>query len=68
MKNKKLKLEDLKVNSFVTDVQKDKVKGGADLDSIICLTGVYPTLPVQACTEDYTTRCFTNNLTHTCNN
>lgn len=62
---KKLALGDLKVKSFVTDIntQADKVVGGAK--TIICLTGVYPTLPVQACTEDYTTRCFTGTTAHT---
>jgi hypothetical protein len=60
MKNKKMKLEDLKVNSFVTEINTNMIKGGAE--SIVCLTGVYPTLPVQACATD-TTSLFTNNLT-----
>jgi len=68
MKNRKLKLADLKVNSFITEISKSQVKGGADLNSIICLTGMYPTLPVQGCTQDYSTQCFTNNLTQQCNN
>lgn len=57
MKKKNLKLEDLKVSSFVTDFNADLVKGGAE--SIVCLTGNYPTLPAPGCA----TTLFTNNLT-----
>lgn len=70
MKKNKLTLGDLKVKSFVTDInsQSNQVIGGRDMGTIICLTGNYPTLPVQGCTEDYTTRCFTNNTTGTTTN
>lgn len=47
---KNLKLKDLKVSSFVTEINKsDKktVQGGAK--SLLCLTGMYPTLPVNNC-------------------
>ncbi len=56
MKNK-LALKDLKVKSFVTDITGSKaaqLKGGADLGSMVCLTGLYPTLPVQNCVTNGT--------------
>jgi hypothetical protein len=63
MKNKKLQLSELQVTSFITKLEaSDKIKGGAE--SIVCLTGMYPTLPIQNCT----TNCFTNTSTDTLTN
>ena len=64
---KKLKLNDLKVNSFVTSMEqkeKETVKGGGA--TLLCLTGQYPTLPVNNCVDVQvgpipTNRCFTGN-------
>ncbi len=69
MKKNKLKLAELQVKSFVTEINSmANVKGGADLNSAICLTGIYPTLPVQGCVGDVTINCFTNNTTGTLTN
>lgn len=51
MKNK-LSLSEIKVKSFVTDLEKSEARrlhGGAVTTD--CLTGIYPTLPVDYCIE-----------------
>ena len=48
---KKLKLTDLAVQSFVTDLEKDLLKGGAVGSATNCCTGIYPTSPAVACAE-----------------
>jgi hypothetical protein len=41
---KKLKLDSLKIQSFITETEKGSVKGAFGGDTVICLTGNYPTL------------------------
>ncbi len=56
---KKLKLQDLKVHSFVTSInknQQDELKGGSSIVGN-CTTVIFFTYPVQYCA---------NNPTHTC--
>ena len=64
---KKLNLKELKVQSFITSTESENIKGGMKVDSVVCLTGNYPTLPVNNCVSGdmgncqpgATTDCFT---------
>lgn len=53
MKNKKLQLNDLKIKSFVTEVEKkNEVKGGADLGTIDVTFCTRYSCGIRACTEN----------------
>jgi hypothetical protein len=52
MKNKKLQLNDLKIKSFVTEVDKKNVKGGADLQTIDLTLCTAASCGIRACTQN----------------
>ncbi len=53
MKSKKLKLDDLKIKSFVTEIDKtESVKGGANLETIDVTTCTRFSCGIRACTEN----------------
>lgn len=62
---KKLKLTSVEVQSFITSEKLDQVKGGQE--TIICLTGNYPTLPAKECVSNaLDTFCFNVQPTIVC--
>ncbi len=59
MKNKKLQLNDLKIKSFVTEVEKtDKIQGGALTPTVVDVTTCTRfSCGIRACTENVL-QCF----------
>lgn len=47
---KKLKMNKLEVQSFVTTEEKNEIRGGQI--TLECLSGIYPTLPLKACVSN----------------
>lgn len=45
----KLKISKLKVQSFVTSIEKNQINGGAAITLDECLTGNYQTIDLDAC-------------------
>lgn len=68
MKKKNLKLSQLKVQSFITELKQSEIKGGNNTAG--CYTGIYPTSPAIACantgTNHYNCPCDIVSRENTC--